>query len=68
MKWQPSEALRYMVEGFHDKEFWADSNRTHARAFSECTDEMCAAARGVLDDIMPETLVKTLGKYGEVWE
>lgn len=67
MTWQPVEALTYMVEGFHNKEFWADSNRTHVRDFADCQDEMCVAARQALPD--PEqTLVKNLGAYGEVWE
>lgn len=39
---QLQEKLRDTTMELHDREYWADANRTHTRAFETCPDERCA--------------------------
>lgn len=48
----PPDGLRaataWAFENLHDRDYWHDGNRTHAREWSECKDDLCVERTALL--------------------
>jgi hypothetical protein len=43
-----AETIRYLVEYYHDKNYWHDNNSTHATKLEDCTDPACIENKELL--------------------